>query len=303
MGRSPEAGGTPCLGKAGGRMSIRVGPAGWSYEDWEGNVYPEKRPARFDPLLYLSHFFDTIEVNSTFYRPVQKGVAQSWVWRVGQNPNFKFAVKLWRGFTHEPSPVGEGEESIFKRGLEPLFEAGVLGCLLFQFPWSFKDNPENRARLKGLFRSFAEYPKVLEVRHASWNRPNFFQFLEEEGVGFVNIDQPLIGRSLSPTQKATAPVGYVRLHGRNYQDWFREEAGRDARYNYLYSEEELIPWVERIKRIAGKAEETYVITNNHYRGKAVVNALQLKFMLTGERVKAPRGLKELYPVLEKVAEE
>ena len=89
----------------------------------------------------------------------------------------------------------------------------------------------------------------------------------------------------------TSPVGYVRLHGRNYDQWFDADTGAD-RYNYLYSEAELAGWKEKIVRIADKAEVTYVVTNNHFEGKAGVNALQLKNMITGQRVKAPGAAAE-----------
>jgi uncharacterized protein YecE (DUF72 family) len=92
-------------------------------------------------------------------------------------------------------------------------------------------------------------------------------------------------------------VGYVRLHGRNYRDWFREKAGRDARYDYLYSEKELDPWLEKISEVTEAASSTYVITNNHFRGQAVVNALQIRSRIEGRKVEAPPGLVEHYPVL------
>lgn len=284
------------------KAAVRIGPAGWSYQDWGGWVYPLQERGRTDQLAYLAEYFEVLEINSTFYRPADHRSARSWVRRVSGNPNFKFTVKLWQRFTHQGEPSGAEEERLFKSGLEPLLDGGVLGCILIQHPWSFKNLPENRARLEELFEAFKEYPKVVEVRHASWNAEPVFRFLSDHGVGFVNVDQPVIGQSLGPTERATGPVGYIRLHGRNYQDWFREEAGRDARYNYLYSEEELKPWAQRAERVSEGASETYIITNNHYRGQAVVNALQLKFMLTGKKVKVPEPLKARYPVLEKICQ-
>lgn len=281
---------------------VRIGPAGWFYEDWRGKVYPAARPPGFDELVFLADFIDTIEINNTFYRPATKDMAQGWAKRVSVNRKFKFTAKLGRDFTHTAQPVSSEEEKLFKGGLDPLLEIGLLGCLLIQFPWSFKCTSENRLKLLDIFQRFQEYPKVLEVRHASWNNPAVFDFLLEHNVGFVNIDQPLIGRSLAPTEEAVGPIGYVRLHGRNYQEWFKADAGRDERYNYLYSAEELLPWAERTGRIAAKSEETYVITNNHYRGQAVVNALQLKSMLTGSRVKVPEPLLSSYPFLQKIAQ-
>lgn len=155
--------------------------------------------------------------------------------------------------------------------------------------------------MKKLLERFQELPKVVEVRHASWDQPELYEYLAGQNVGFCNIDQPRIGRSLGPSDKITGPVSYVRLHGRNYQDWFREDAGRDARYDYLYSETELDPWLDKIRRVAEDSAETYVITNNHFRGQAAVNALQIKSRIEGKKVEAPSSLVAAYPVLEQIA--
>ncbi len=274
----------------------RVGVAGWSYPDWEGIVYPSPKQARFDPLAYLAGYFDTIEINSTFYRPARPATADSWARRCRQNRNFRFTAKLYKAFTHDRSGSA-GEEKAVKEGLAPLMAAERLGALLLQFPWSFKNEAESRGYLKSLLNRFREFPRVVEVRHASWDVAAFYEYLAAEDVGFCNIDQPRIGRSLGPSEKSTGAVGYVRLHGRNYQDWFRQDAGRDARYDYLYSEKELDPWLEKIEQISEDSQETYIITNNHFRGKAAVNALQIKSRLVGEKVKVPEPLVNSYPEL------
>ena len=230
---------------------IRIGVAGWSYADWNAVVYPPHRPTRFDPLSYLVDFFDTIEVNSTFYRPAHRGMTNSWARRVEANPHFRFTVKLYKAFTHERSASSSDEKAV-KDGLLPLVEAGKLGAMLLQFPWSFKNDTDSQNYLEHLFGRFAEYPLVTEVRHSSWDRPEFYEYLSDKHIGFCNLDQPRIGRSLGPSQKATGPVGYVRLHGRNYRDWFREDAGRDARYDYLYTEDELDPWLDKISPGCGR---------------------------------------------------
>jgi len=278
---------------------VRVGVAGWSYPDWEGLVYP-KTP-RFDGLSYLATFFDTLEINSSFYRIPSARTTSSWVKRVRTNPEFRFTLKLYKGFTHERTATA-ADERMFAETLAPLTDAGVLGAVLLQFPWSFKNDPESRGYLSATLERFAHHPLVVEVRHGSWNQPEFYSFLAERGAGFCNIDQPLIGRALAPSERTTGSVGYVRLHGRNYRDWFREDAGRDARYNYLYSEEELDPWVERISEVSGNTSSTYVVANNHFRGQAVVNALQIRSRIEKRKVKAPSGLFEHYPVLARSAE-
>lgn len=276
---------------------IRFGTAGWSYDDWQGIVYPQQRPRGFDPLAYLARYFDTIEVNSTFYRPPRPDVSARWARRVAENDDFKFTAKLWQRFTHQRDQAWTADEAdAVHGGLDPLAERGRLGAVLVQFPWSFKASDESLEWLGDVTSQFSDYPLAVEVRHASWNRPEFYRWLDERAVGFVNIDQPLFDRSIEPSSEAAGPVGYVRLHGRNYEDWFREDAGRDARYDYLYSREELEPWVERVKELAGggTVDDVYVVTNNHYRGQAAANAIMLSAMLRGDAQPAPAPLVEAY---------
>ena len=276
---------------------IRIGPAGWSYKDWEGIVYPPKPGKDFDPLAYLARFFNTIEINSSFYRPPAPSTTKAWARRVADNKQFTFTAKLHRLFTHERGKATAADEKEFREGLEPLVSAGKLGALLLQFPWSFKNTVEDKFYLTKLLERFREYPLVVEVRHASWNNPTVYEWLEERGAGICNIDQPVFGKSIRPAALTTSAVGYVRLHGRNYQNWFREKAPRDERYNYLYTLDELDPWLARIQEVSRQTRETYVITNNHFRGQAVVNAVELSAALTEERVPAPEPLFNVYPRL------
>lgn len=276
---------------------IRVGPAGWSYKDWEGIVYPEKPGKKFDPLEYLSRFFDTIEINSSFYRPPLPSTTKSWANRVAANKQFTFTAKLHRVFTHERGKASKQDEKAFREGIDVLAKAKRLGSVLLQFPWSFKNTADDRIYLAKLLERFRQYPLVVEVRHASWNNEEVYEWFEERGAGVCNIDQPLFSKSIRPQALTTSPVGYVRLHGRNYQNWFREKAPRDERYNYLYSVDELDPWLVRIKQVAKQTRETYVITNNHFRGQAVVNAVEIKAALKEKPVPAPAPLFDVYPRL------
>ena len=280
---------------------IHIGPAGWSYKDWEGVVYPAKPGSKFDPLNYLAQFFDTIEINSSFYRPPAPATAKSWAKRVEENPGFTFTAKLHRIFTHERGKATAEDEKAVREAMNPLAESGRLGAILIQFPWSFKNTDEERAYLSRLIAQFQEYPLVVEVRHTSWNTPGVYEELEERGVGICNIDQPVFAKSIKPAALTTCGIGYVRLHGRNYENWFRDKAPRDDRYNYLYSLDELDPWITRIKEVARRTKESYVITNNHFLGKAVVNALEIKSILSEKKVPAPEPLFQKYPGLEETA--
>ena len=281
---------------------LRIGPAGWSYPDWNGYVYPRKKPKEFHEATYLAEFFDTIEVNTSFYAPLKPKIAKQWVERVSFNKNFLFTAKLWQRFTHDQAGSAE-DEKLVRAGFEPLREAGKLGAVLLQFPFSFHRTHETTSYLVKLLKRFADFPLVVEVRHASWNVPETFELLAEHNAGFCNIDQPLIGRSMGATQETTSPVGYVRLHGRRYDTWFSDDENLPSheRYNYLYPAEELKLWAERAEKLEKAAREVYVITNNHYEGKAVVNALELIAALKGEKVKVPEPLREHYPGLEKIA--
>jgi uncharacterized protein YecE (DUF72 family) len=280
---------------------IRIGPAGWSYKDWEGTVYPQKPGKSFDPLEYLARYFDTIEINSSFYRPPAPSTTKSWANRVAANKHFAFTAKLHRLFTHERGKATKKDEKEFRTGIDVLAKAGKLGSVLLQFPWSFKNTPDDRIYLAKLLEQFSDYPLVLEVRHRSWNSPEIYEWLAERGVGICNIDQPVFAKSIRPAALTTSPIGYVRLHGRNYQNWFRDKAPRDERYNYLYSLDELDPWLVRIKEVAKQTRETYVITNNHFRGQAVVNAIEIKAALEEEPVPAPEPLFKVYPRLSESA--
>jgi uncharacterized protein YecE (DUF72 family) len=269
---------------------IRIGPAGWSYKDWEGTVYPP-HGSRFDHLAYLSSFFDTIEINSPFYRIPPPQHAKSWARRVQGNRDFRFTTKIFRGFTHEKQALVEADVVAFRQYLDPLMDDGILGAILIQFPWSFRNSEESRAKLLGLFEAFAQYPRALEVRHSTFQNEDFLRFLEDHQVSWVNVDQPLFNDSVKPDNTATGPVAYARFHGRNYEKWFAHEESWE-RYDYLYSKKELEPWVERIDTMA-QSRDTYVITNNHFRGQAILNAGELQEAV-GQEVRMPPQLRELY---------
>ena len=293
---------------------IRIGTAGWSYKDWEGVFYPPGMARRKrHPLEIVARCFDAVEINTSFYGHIKPEIARLWSRIVSEvNPSFLFTAKLHRSFTHSPLSAMEPtsaasirpndeDERLARQGLEALAAAGQFGALLIQFPVSFKNTALNREYLETLLRQFIEYPRALEVRHSTWNNPETVSYFSERNVSFVNIDQPQIGRSLEPTTHVTSAIGYVRLHGRNYEQWFEAEKCAD-RYNYLYKSSELVAWKERIEDIAQKAKITFVVANNHFEAKAGVNALQLKYMLTGRRVLAPEPLLERYPELKAIAD-
>jgi uncharacterized protein YecE (DUF72 family) len=278
-----------------------VGTAGWSYKDWEKTVYPIKKPPGFHELRYLSQYIDFMEINSTFYRMPVFNFSLSWVKKVQQNPNFLFSIKLHQDFTHQGKNPSQKQADEFKFGIEAITASNRLGAVLIQFPWSFYRSTKTIHYLEQLFKMFPGLPLALEVRHSSWDHPEFLKFLSEYKVAFCNIDQPVFRSSIKPTIYSTNPdFSYVRLHGRNYKNWFKKNAGRDERYDYLYSHEELSEWVTRIKNLAGKSKKTFVVTNNHYRGQALTNALQIKNKLTNKKLDVPKQLIENFPELKEI---
>jgi uncharacterized protein YecE (DUF72 family) len=290
------------MSREGSGARIRVGVAGWDYPDWAGTVYPSDARRGFDRLAYLSRYVDLIEINSTFYRPNLPRSARSWLERTRERPGFRFAAKSHRSWTHHLDSDPRAVVPPTLDGLFPLHEAGALSALLVQFPQSFHERPRARERIEALHEQAEGWPLVIEVRHASWDTDEAAEWMRERGIGWCVVDQPRVGRSTAPARaRVTSKVAYLRLHGRNVADWFRPDAGRDARYDYLYSSAELEPLADACREMAGAAEELVVVQNNHFRGQAVVNAIQLKHLLGERRPEAPPELARTYPEIERFA--
>jgi uncharacterized protein YecE (DUF72 family) len=279
------------------QSTLRVGPAGWNYKDWDGIVYPPGKSQ--DALAFLADYFDTIEINSSFYSPPRPKDSASWARRVRNNPRFRFTAKAWQRVSHESRGADESglakDCDEIRSSMAPLAEAGVLGAILIQFPWRFRCMPENQSYLDTLFRHLRDFPMALEIRHSSWDREPFYGFLRERGVAFCSVDQPVIGNSIKPGSRTTARLGYFRLHGRNYANWFKEDAGRDARYDYLYSKSEIRELSDQIRKVQQSTEETYAVTNNHFRGQALVNAIEILEELDAAPPAVPPLLAAAYP--------
>src|SRR5690349_835422 len=248
---------------------LRIGTSGWNYPSgkgtWNGVFYPpaRKRPKGFDELAFYAEHFNTVEVNSTFYGQPRAEVTRGWAERTP--PGFEFSVKLFQKFTHPrmfrervarglPEDVRDDAETIdslaqsnradldeFRRGIEPLAERGRLGALLAQFPPSFKDDPPSRERLERLLRAFGDYPVAVELRHKSWSDRvgETLTLLNAFGAAWVQIDEPKFKFSIRQNYLPNIQgFYYMRLHGRNVQQWWRHDKSED-RYDYLYSAGEL----------------------------------------------------------------
>lgn len=254
--------------------SVRVGTSGFSYPEWKGPFYPKGLPPQ-EMLPYYARHFPAVELNATFYRIPPARNMESLVKRAG--PGFEFAVKAHQEMTHERQGLANALPA-FREAIKPLVDAGVLGCVLVQFPYSFRQTPANQEHIRRIKEGLPETPLVLEFRHRSWLQDPVFDLLRREGLGFCCVDEPRLPGLLPPVAIATAPVGYVRFHGRNAAKWWHHEEAWE-RYDYLYSAAELGEWVPRIRTLAGSTRRSYVFFNNHAGGQAVTNAQMLTRLL------------------------
>ena len=256
---------------------ILVGTAGFSYPDWRGVFYPEGMHER-DFLTHYSKQFPFVELDFTYYAQPRARTLAAMAKKVPEG--FKFTVKAHKSLTHE---ISEGQETnkefeTFLEGISPLVQSGRLGCVLAQFPWSFKPSPENREYLGSLKQRLAGLPTVVEFRNRAWAQEDTFELLRQCGLGFCCVDEPRLPSLFPPVAVATGPTGYVRFHGRNAEKWFKHEQAWE-RYDYMYSEQELLEWVPRLRDMETKTEETYVAYNNCHRGQAALNARMLQELL------------------------
>jgi uncharacterized protein YecE (DUF72 family) len=290
--------------------NVRIGTSGWNYPrgrgTWNGVFYPPARGRRkdFDELAFYARYFDTVEVNSTFYGQPRPEVTAGWVERTP--PGFEFTVKLYQKFTHpgmyrqrlerslpagmpsaapgvldalaEPAPADLDE---FRRGIDPLARSGKLGALLAQFPPSFKAGEGERDYLSGLLDAFAGYPVAVELRHRTWSDRfgETLALLNEHQAAWVQIDEPKFQFSIRQNYLPNVRgFYYLRLHGRNAANWWRHEKAED-RYDYLYSADELREFTETAQAARRLVKKVYLFANNHYSAKSVANAAMIKKQL------------------------
>jgi uncharacterized protein YecE (DUF72 family) len=270
--------------------ALLVGCAGWHYDDWKGVVYPPHlAPARWLP--HYARLFPVVEVDATFYRLPQPATVQSWLERVGEAPQFTFATKLNQEATHEHLPAGrlEAARDIVRKQLEvviePLERAGRFEAVLVQLPPGF--TRVDRAGSQDALDALCEVVEALEprrrhvaveFRHASW-----YQHLGEESLpevvdAFSGLRAAIVrvdGLGFAFTRSRTTPWSYFRLHGRRSDIPPSERDLAHARYNYLYSREEIAGLAQTIRRVHDGDERTTVIFNNHYQGQGARNAADL----------------------------
>jgi len=264
-------------------VSIAIGTSGWSYPKgegtWNGHFYPAGRASE---LEYYSQFFNTVEINSSFYRPPDPASAASWARRTPKD--FIFTAKLWQKFTHpgmyraatgEEAAISRDDVDLFRRSLEPLAGQGKLGALLAQFPPGFKNDAYGRQLIEAVLRAFAPYRLAIELRHRSWSDDaNTAGLLREYRAAWVEIDEPKFPTSIAADVPVTAEMVYFRFHGRNAATWW--QGNGETRYKYLYSPQEIAGLAERVKKASTKASLLFAFFNNHWQGWAPRNAVDLK---------------------------
>jgi uncharacterized protein YecE (DUF72 family) len=264
------------------KMTIKIGTSGFSFDDWKGIVYPQHLKKE-DWLRYYEKElgFNTLEVNFTYYTLPSPRSLEGMSRKTSES--FQFAVKAFKGMTHE---IKDKDTNIFlnnKRtfdqflhSLKPLIDTGKLGCVLAQFPFSFYPKTENLEYLKRFKELMGTIPLIIEFRNRSWLKEKTLQFLKEHLMGYCVVDEPKLPQLMTFHPEATSEIGYFRFHGRN-RNWFNVPTS--VRYNYLYSEEELKEFIPPIKMIASKTDKVFIFFNNCHAGSAAKNATMLIRML------------------------
>ncbi|MEW6686786.1 MAG: DUF72 domain-containing protein [Candidatus Edwardsbacteria bacterium] len=233
---------------------IYIGTSGWVYEHWDGLFYPTGLSSE-GKFAYYQEFFNTVEVNYSFYRlPSEKAIAH---WKEITPPDFVFSLKASRNITHR----GKLEKSgyflrMFLNRVKPLGEK--LGPILFQFPPNFKKDKDRLINFLNLLPSGLR--TTIEFRNDSWNNPEIFDLLKEKMVAYCIISAPQLETRL----EITALFVYIRLHGAK------------AWYASCYTDSELKWWAKKIKEILSDGLDVYIYFNNDFRAYAVKNALKLK---------------------------
>lgn len=241
---------------------ISLGTSGWSYKEWIGPFYSKEDKSM---LRAYTKVFETVEIDSTFYRYPTKGMVMGWTKYSPEG--FVFTAKLPQLITHEKKldlSLGVEENLLtFTELMEPLSLSGRLGCTLIQLPPKFGYQPQ---RMEDFFKVLPTHIRfAVEFRDHSWMRAETWDLLEKYRVAYTVVDEPL----LPPEVHLTSNIAYFRWHGHGTRPW----------YNYRYSAEQLKPWVPKVQETAQKVEKVFGYFNNHYHGYAVENCLQVLEML------------------------
>jgi uncharacterized protein YecE (DUF72 family) len=303
--------------------AVRIGTCSWADDALSKHFYPKGLPAGERLAFYAQHF-DTVEVDSTYYRLPAEDMVRRWADRTPDD--FVMHVKAFGLMTRHPvklealppdlrdeaptddkgrveRPSREFRGEVFRRfleALEPLRSAGKLGGILFQFPSYVVYKDRSLDYLQWAREQIGDDEMLVEFRHVSWldddHRGETLRFLEELGATLVIVDAPRIegAKNVTPTVLAlTSPTAYVRFHGRNAETWNKRGGSASERFDYLYSDDELQEWVGPLRELAEGAEQAYAFFNNNAtspdgRGgrmaQAAANAKELQRLLQAANV-------------------
>lgn len=252
---------------------IYIGTSGYSFRDWIGPFYPAGTRAS-DMLSHYVRHFPAVEINSTYYKLPAPSVFQSMQQKTP--PRFRFTVKLPGEITHRQTR-DLSQFDAFLAAMQPLEDAGKFHGALAQFPWSFRNTPENRDYLRILRTGYPQKPLFVEFRHVSWARSETRALLEELAIGYCIVDEPRLPTLFPPIVETVGDVGYVRFHGRNEAKWW--EGKNQERYDYLYDDRELREWIGKIREVSSRTRDLFVFFNNCHGGQAAQNAKQMMDLL------------------------
>jgi len=256
-----------------------TGTCGYDYLDWRETFYPTGL-AREEFLPYYASQFSAVEINNSYYQMPQASRLLAMADRAG--PAMQFSVKANDSLTHKVDPsLWRDNAKLFRAAIDPLMGRGKLAALLFQFPSSFHYQALNRTYLDQLLKEFQDYPVAVEFRHSEWVNRRVLDALRLRNVAWTCTDLPDLPKLPQPADIVTAPLAYVRFHGRNAMAFWGSDAA--SRYDYLYGEAELRPWVDRIRAMERLADRVLVFFNNHRYGQAASNARMLLALLAASR--------------------
>lgn len=257
---------------------ILIATSGYAYKDWKGRFYPQDIKDK-DMLAYYSKTFPFTEVNSTYYKMPSPYMFYHMIKKTPEG--FMFCVKAFGGMTHK-GDLSDATVNKFREALQPLIEQKRLGCILFQFPYSFHNNETNRDYLQKIRYKMQDVPLAVEFRTQDWLKLDVMKLLKQNDIAFVCVDEPPIKGLLPPVVVATSNIGYIRFHGRNKEKWYNHKQAYE-RYDYNYSDNELAEWIPKIREISRKVEVVFIAMNNHFNAQAVINAKQLLKMLESKK--------------------
>ena len=272
-------------------MIVLIGCSGWSYSDsferggWVKAFYPD---AQTKKLPYYAQFFNTAEMDATFYEKFYMYMTKDTFTAMDRATpsNFQFSVKVPETVTHDNRlDVNKGAMALLNEFLEkisPLKYANKLGAVLIQLPPSFTVK-EFQNTEEFLDRLPSGYDYAIEFRHPSWNTEGPWELLRHYNIAAVLTDSPQPdGLQFLAEPIVTANHSFIRWHGRVTK----------PRYNYLYSNDELKPWADRVKQISLETPVVRGYFNNHYGARAVVNAIEFKEMLGNQLSEKEKAVKE-----------